>query len=194
MQVFALVRRHFTLSFVLLLVGNFLVVRQMSKDKDALKNNYSPKGIISLELTMRDDLQKNILQTWANTPVEQTNMTALQVAQRQTRIDYFFILFYTALLCLLMVRLAPVHRRALWIRAAVSLGIAAGLLDCIENIFMQRAMNYRTVSSWQIWLPSAAKWLLVFGLSCVILFKSLYLLYAGLQKNWGERKRIKPLT
>ena len=188
MPLYSLVRRRFFLMLVVVLAGNLLAIRIMSKDKDSLKNRHSPQGIISLELATSNDRQQSIIQAWENTPVNETDYTALQVAKRQTEWDYLFIFFYTLLFCLLLVRLSPAKQREAWIKASLTLALAAGLLDCVENIFMLQAMNGRNVSPWKIWLPSGAKWLIVLGMSSVILIRSMAALYFALRKTEQSRK------
>lgn len=143
-----------------------------------------------MELTTSDTHQRAIIQSWSAIPVKQTGHTALQVAQRQTRTDYLFILLYILLFCLLLIRLAPAEKKEAWIKAYVQLVIAAGLLDGIENIFMQQAMNDLNVPSWQIFVPSAIKWMIVVVLSGAIVFRSVTLLYHGMLKSKMEQKSI----
>ena len=181
MPLYNFVRRYFIVLLFLLLAGNFFVYRLMHQNSNAMKNNHAPLGIISLEIATTKDRISKIVDAWEETLLAYsgpmygtehwTPYTALDVAKRQTKIDFFFLLFYSHLLALLLVRMAPVKGRANWVRIAVLLSLATGLMDGVENIFMLKAMNYHPVAPWTIWLPSGAKWVLLLLLVFTILYR-----------------------
>ncbi len=181
MALYHFVRRFFFLLLLLILTGNFVVYRLMHENSGFLKNSHAPLGIISLEIATSQKKIYDITQAWQQTPVtiygpsagpeHFTPYTALGVARRQTKLDYFFLLFYSLLLALLLVRLAPERGREKWILAAVVFSMITGLLDAVENVFMLKAMDDEAVEPWTIWLPSGAKWLLLFLLVATILFR-----------------------
>jgi hypothetical protein len=205
MLLYNFVRRYFIVLLLLLLAGNFFVYKMMHKNSESIKNRHAPLGIISLEIATTKDQISNIVNAWYNTPVTHTGETlgpehfvphtALDVARRQTKIDFLFLLFYSLLLALLLIRLAPENSSEKWVRTAVLLSFATGLLDSVENIFMLGAMNWQPVAPWTIWLPSGAKWLVVSGLVITILYrlgKSIYrtLIHNNFRKRAQHKRKI----
>jgi hypothetical protein len=127
------IRRHAGIS-VIFAVAVFLgTVTLMRKSGACLKTAEAPNAIISFELAFMQQKAQAILQEW-NATTCSNQKTATEMAIANTYQDFLFIVGYTALLFVLTVLLSGMRDQIA--TRLVLLCIVAGLLDCVENIFM----------------------------------------------------------
>ncbi len=172
----AFIRQYFLYLLYFLLAANLIVINKMHEHDEMLKSKWSPYGIVSLELSFSQPQQDSILRTWDSTykgfiffgsgcTEFRRTISAIQVAHRQNNKDYYFIFFYISLFFVLFVKLYPEDWPALGLNAGIDLIFIAGLLDAAGDFFIARALHDHQVAAWQIWLPSAIKWVLLIIIS-----------------------------
>jgi hypothetical protein len=122
--------------FVVLLVGTLALSRYLTGLGKKLIAAGTPGAIVDLELTWSEDGAKDVLTKWSAANV-------IGVARRSIHVDFAFIACYSLLLAMVC-NAAASHLHGAWHTAGVVLAwamLAAGLLDCIENIGMLTMLN-----------------------------------------------------
>ena len=151
---------------VFLLVGVVLVVATLFTARwvdDRDPGNGRAPGIVALEFAGEKDAATAIIQGWPDvdgtTPVEQ--------ARSSLQRDLLFIVLYVATLAYWCTYSSWLSHRPKVRRLARRLAVAAvvaGLLDCIENIYLRRMVDATTVGDSDARLATAAaitKWFIV---------------------------------
>jgi len=196
---------HFQPLFLLLLIA-FLVVGSMTrKDHYLVITKYTPSGVVDWELNMNNARRDSILKEWqagfkktqtytsnANYP---KTVTGIEAVILHNKADYGFIVDYTLLLLVLIIRLGyqKAHPRKVVIpqRTVLILGTMttlAGLMDGFVNIATSRMLLHFRLKdalpdAWTIGIFAWIKYLLLI----IILIKLLYEAYKlGKPRLWLE--------
>jgi hypothetical protein len=135
-----------------------------------LETDAAPKRVVSLELARTAEKAGNVIKSWEN-------KGARDVAVQQIQLDFIFIVAYTTLL----VAVALSSERAAaaagigWLQQlshyAAFAGIAAGILDCLENIGMLIMLG-GTINdpiAAATWFCAAVKFILAIAVSLIAL-------------------------
>lgn len=164
-------------------IAGLLVTGSMTtKNRHLLLSDISPAGIVSLELTSNDSVQREIFnqwdrpmnyvyeRDWTQQEVAGKNICAIQVAQRQVHADFYFILFYSACLILLFFQFSRLNTSSGTFSLAEFLLLSggvmlAGLLDVIENINILKSIDLFNagkmgVAQW-VFYPALFKFMLL---------------------------------
>ena len=170
-------------------IAGLLVTGSMTtKNRHLLLSDAAPAGMVSLELTSSDTVQRKIFnqwdrpmnyvyeRDWTKPEVDGRNVCAIEVAQRQVYADFYFIIFYCACLILLFFQFSKLNAPSgIFSRVTfffISTGIIlAGLLDVVENINILKAIDaFNTgklgVAHW-VFYPALFKFII---LAAILLF------------------------
>ncbi|MDO3628208.1 hypothetical protein [Mucilaginibacter sp. BT774] len=196
---------HFQPLFLLLLIG-FLVVGSMTrKDHYLVITKYTPSGVVDWELNMTNARRDSILKEWqagfkktqtytsnANNP---KTVTGIEAVILHNNADYGFILDYTLLLLILIIRVGcqKAHPRKFVIsqRAVLTMGvmtILAGLMDVFVNIATSRMLLHFRLKetlpdAWTIGIFAWTKYLLLIIITVKLLYEAFKL---GKPRLWLE--------
>ena len=200
-----LVNARFQPLFLLLLIG-FLVVGSMTrKDHYLVVTKYTPSGVVDWELNVNNARRDSILKEWqagfkktqtytsnANYP---KTVTGIEAVILHNNADYGFILDYTLLLLILIIRVGcqkahprkvVISQRAILIMGAMT--ILAALMDVFVNMATSRMLLHFQLrealpDAWTIGVFAWAKYLLLI----IILIKLLYEAFKlGKPRLWLE--------
>jgi hypothetical protein len=119
------------LVFVVLLVGTCALSWYLTGLGKKLIAAGTPGAIVDLELAWKADCAKSVVTKWNDAGVT-------GVARHSIHVDFAFIFCYSLLLAMVC-QAASSHLHGAWQTAGVVLAwgmLAAGVLDCIENIGM----------------------------------------------------------
>jgi hypothetical protein len=125
--------------FAILVLAFVGVASQMSVNA-FVDPETTPHGIVSFELAKDQTRADEIMTAWAEKTTS-GEKRLLEVAQKDIKIDFAFILCYAALMGLTCFWIAAVQRNQLAASLGVTLGwsvLLAGLLDAIENLALLR--------------------------------------------------------
>jgi hypothetical protein len=147
------IHRHFSVLFWPVLAVTFIVAFLQLKDQTYLENDLAPKGIVSLELGRNSTVDSAIVQSWKQDTLDRTasdpcrftppSINRLHRARTDVRMDFLFILLYTALGVILIAGLQTRINKAgrPVSNILVALIIIAGGCDVIENFGMLRFID-----------------------------------------------------
>lgn len=152
-------------------IAGLLVTGSMTtRNRHLLLSATAPAGMISLELTATDTVQHQIFsewdrpmnyvyeRDWTQPQVVGRNVCGLEVAQRQVRADFYFIIFYCSCLVLLFFQFSKVNlatgilSRAEFFLLSAAV-VLAGLLDVVENINILHSVELFNTGK-----PGVARW------------------------------------
>ena len=151
---YGFVARNFQRFFWPVLAGTLVVMLLQLQDQTVLRTDAAPSGIVSLEVGNYAK-DTTIIASWKDTipyipadnfcEVSKVLPTRLQVAKSDVWWDYVFILFYTALLVIILATLQAEQEKDGRRTGTTGLGhllvffaLAAGVCDCIENVGLLR--------------------------------------------------------
>jgi hypothetical protein len=122
---------------VLAVTGTLFMAMMMQSQGRALVTCGTPGGIIDLEMAANPTAASKVLAEWR--PVQcPDGGTGITVAIANTKLDFFFIPFYTLLFYMTSLILGQslpgwAGRLGRWLRWC---SVLAGVLDVVENLFM----------------------------------------------------------
>src|SRR5688572_17120113 len=151
-----------------------------------LKTDFTPAGIVSLELAWDQSYADAIRKAWqmpchlvqplCMDPIK--TPAIIVAAVDNIKWDFAFILTYVTLLYVLVVlheeKFSKVSRKP-YSGIVGTICITAGLLDCFENILMLRHLNGGDIQSWMIATLASAKGLALALVAFYILRRGTYL-------------------
>lgn len=196
---------HFQPLFLLLLIA-FLVVGSMTrKDHYLVVTKYTPSGVVDWELNMDNARRDSILKEWqagfkktqtythnANYP---RTVTGIEAVILHNNADYGFILDYTLILLILIIRIGcqKAHPRKKVISQGTvltmgTLAIMAGLMDVLVNVATSRMLlHFRLMEplpdAWTIGIFAWTKYALLLIIIIRLLYEAFKL---GKPRLWLE--------
>lgn len=147
-RLYHFIQSNFKILFWPVFAATFIVAFLQLKDQTWLTNKKAPKGIVSLELgpTRADDIA--IIQSWEQDTLDRSTadpcsvtpstINILHKARTDVRMDFLFILLYTALGIIIVAALqSRIGRADRWYsHVLLALPLVAGVCDVIEDIGM----------------------------------------------------------
>jgi len=122
---------------IILIVLNIIIIFMMRPSGNALKHPATPSGIIALEFAYDSARTQNIINAWDTDLSAETNL--ISQARKNIKLDFIFLLFYSALLYASVNKWGSGGSKARNIMKGLS--IIAGLADAIENLLMMRSLD-----------------------------------------------------
>ncbi|MBN8850567.1 MAG: hypothetical protein BGO55_31350 [Sphingobacteriales bacterium 50-39] len=147
-RLYHFVRQNFKLLFWPVFTATFIVAFLQLKDQTYLKNDKAPKGIVSLELGPTRAADGAIVRSWEQDTLDRSTanpcsaassaINRLHKARTDVRMDFLFILLYTALGIIIIAALqSRIGKTDSWFsHVLLALPLIAGICDVIENIGM----------------------------------------------------------
>ncbi|MEX2231997.1 MAG: patatin-like phospholipase family protein [Cyclobacteriaceae bacterium] len=163
-----------TLSLWISVIFCLLMGAIMNDSGQCLRSPRAPRGIISLELTFKQEKADRIKNEWTETQCldgtivsgeenlssEEKPVPVIDVAIANTKLDFIFIIAYSLLLAILIIRKnvatpgLPVSKRT---RLYLGLVCIVAVCDIIENIFMLRYLQGANIYPAMFAMPAVLK-------------------------------------
>ncbi|HVU55959.1 MAG TPA: hypothetical protein VHD83_12935 [Puia sp.] len=149
-RLYHFVEHNFKMLFWPVFAATFIVAFLQLKDQTYLRNDLAPKGIISLELGSTRSIDSAIVRSWERDTLDRSaidpcsaaspTINRLHKARTDVRIDFLFILLYTALGIIIVAALQSRigHADRWFSHILLALPLLAGVCDVIEDIGMLR--------------------------------------------------------
>ncbi|PTR01451.1 hypothetical protein C8P68_101685 [Mucilaginibacter yixingensis] len=196
---------HFQPIFLLLLISLLVIASMTRKDHYLVVTKYTPSGVIDWELNMSNAHRDSILkewhagfkktQTYTSNAYQPQTVTGIEAVILHNRADYGFIVNYTLILLILIIRLGcqKAHPRKSVISQPIVLilgfvTILAALMDVVVNLGTSRMLHHFRLhkplpDAWTIGLFAWTKYVLLFIIAVKLLYESFKL---GKPRLWLE--------
>lgn len=179
----------YKIAFYFLLIGLLITASMTSKNGFLMKTKHAKAGIVSLELTSKNNIQDSILHEWYTSSIYQLEysrgdevqtkkINGIETAIKQIYSDYAFIFFYVSFLCVLFWRYISknqfnndVTENKIWLLLC-GLVVLAGVCDIVENKYLLDVLkpyhDHGQRNAIFVFIPAVIKFLLLIG--CLIYY------------------------
>lgn len=179
------------IKWILPLIATVAMILLMRQSGKKLVTDYTPAGIINLELARSKSNVKNILNIWSQKNESTENL--IQVAKNNTYLDFLFIACYTSLLfytvLLVSGKFSKRSQWAQWGRSLTHFCLAAGVLDVFENIGLLFSLNNQVSNNVVLitFSTSLIKWIIIGLVVCYLLLSVFIKAISGNPKKKLEK-------
>jgi hypothetical protein len=161
---------------IIFLIGTIIMSLFMDRLGKTLKTTYTPNGILAIEFAKNSTEVNQVMNAWS---VPITNgETNVDVAKKQTKWDYLYLIFYSGFLFLLNRYINSNNlNQNNWLKFGAMAGLFAGFFDIIENYHFMQNLDGPISDSNALITSLAAKTKFAF-----IAFSLFTAIYFGLKK------------